>query len=85
MYLQQQIGTCRDLAERASWEPCEWQAEPRWLPLLCDRGMRGGKVGKDRTGLLWDQISEDGAGLHPEGPGSHAGMGKRVREEGTAL
>ena len=47
--------------------------------------MRGGKVGKDRTGLLWDQISEDGAGLHPEGPGSHAGMGKRVREEGTAL
>ena len=56
-----------------------------WLGLGCERGMRGGKVGKDRTGLLWDQISEDGAGLHPEGPGSHAGMGKRVREEGTAL
>ena len=63
MYLQQQIGTCRGLAERASWEPCEWQVEPRWLRLGCERGMRGGKVGKDRTGLLWDQISEDGAGL----------------------
>lgn len=35
----------------------------RWLGLGCERGMRGGKVGKDRTGLLWDQISEDEAGL----------------------
>lgn len=35
----------------------------RWLGLGCERGMRGGTVGEDRTVLLWDEIAEDEAGL----------------------